>query len=133
MQLQAELAVLLSRSSIVVLLLFPVSFLVTPYPPHTHPLSSHLLCFFPFFFWNVPVRFFHALAPPTPVCVCVCVCVWVCGCGCGCVGVCVCVCVCVCECVCIYILYIANPHTNTWFLGNRLKLIDCSRRSCGFS
>ncbi len=85
MQLQAELVVLLSRSSIVVLLLFPVSFLVTPYPPHTHPLSSHLLYFFPFFFGMVLSVSFTPWLPHS----CVCVWVWVCGC--------VCVCVCVCE------------------------------------
>ena len=99
MQLQAELAVLLSRSSIVVLLLFSVFFPRHSITPHTPTLSSHLLCFFLFFFWNVPVRFFHALGSPL-----------------------LCVCVCVCMHVCIYILYVTNPPHKHLFFGESSQI-----------
>ena len=68
-------------------------FLVTPYPPtHAYPFQSPTVLF-PCFFWNVPVRFFHALAPPL-----------------------------LCMYVCMYILYITNPPHKHLFWGESSQI-----------
>ena len=103
MQLQAELAVLLSRSYIVVLLFFSCLFFSSLHtPPHTYPFQSSTVLFFFISFGMFLSVSFTPWLPHSYVCMCVCI---------------------------YYIL--PTPHTNTCFGGNRLKLIDCSRG--GFS